>query len=309
MTTLVLTGATGFCGSHLAALAVSRGLRVLAFGRRPPRHGSHVPWDAAGPVPPEVRAADLVVHCAAAVGDHPPGSPAERAQYEVNVGATRRLLEAAAGTPFVFVSSASVYDPRPDRSSVTEEHPTASGHLNAYGRTKALADGLALAAGAVVLRPRAVYGPGDPHLVPRLLAAVRGGVLPLPGRDVELSLTAVENLAEACLLAAGWPPGAYNVADRAPYARDSALRAVLAAHRRRARLLHVPPRLAALAVGRRPHLTAYALDQLAHRVVLDTRKSRSRGFTPGRDLDDYLAALVRNGGGRRRVRPSSWRPS
>ncbi|MFF4339442.1 NAD-dependent epimerase/dehydratase family protein [Kitasatospora sp. NPDC001540] len=296
--TLALTGATGFCGSHLAALATARGHRVLALGRRPPRHGTHVPWDAvatatdATAVPPEVRAADLVVHCAAAVGDHPPGSPAERTQHLVNVVATERLLAAAVGRPFVFVSSASVYDPRPDRSSVTEEHPTTGGHLNAYGRTKSLADALALAAGAVVLRPRAVYGPGDPHLVPRLLASVRYGVLPLPGGDVALSLTAVENLAEACLRARDWPPGAYNLADRAPYARDAALRAILAAHRRRARLLHVPPRLAALAVGRRPHLTAYALDQLAHRVVLDTRKSRSRGFTPGRDLDDYLAGLT-----------------
>ncbi|MFD7728883.1 NAD-dependent epimerase/dehydratase family protein [Kitasatospora phosalacinea] len=302
--TLALTGATGFCGSHLAALATARGHRVLALGRRPPRHGTHVPWDAAAcaPVPPEVRAADLVVHCAAAVGDHPPGSPAERTQHLVNVVATERLLAAAADRPFVFVSSASVYDPRPDRSSVTEEHPTTGGHLNAYGRTKARADALALAAGAVVLRPRAVYGPGDPHLVPRLLGSVRCGVLPLPGGDVELSLTAVENLAEACLRAHAWPPGAYNLADRAPYGRDAALRAVLAAHGRRARLLHVPPRLAALAVGRRPHLTAYALDQLAHRVVLDTRKSRSRGFTPGRDLDDYLAGLARGG-------TSSWRPS
>ncbi|WAL72972.1 NAD(P)-dependent oxidoreductase [Kitasatospora sp. YST-16] len=291
--TLALTGATGFCGGHLAALATARGHRVLALGRRPARHGVHVPWDAAAdaPAPPELRAADLVVHCAAAVGDHPPGSPAERHQHTVNVRATERLLAAAAGTPFVFVSSASVYDPRPDRSLVGEQHPTAAGHLNAYGRTKSRADALALAAGAVVLRPRAVYGPGDPHLVPRLLASVRYGVLALPGGDVELSLTAVENLAEACLAAAGWPPGAYNVADRAPYRRDAALRRVLAAHGRRARLLHVPPGLAALAVGRRPQPTRYALDQLAHRVVLDTRKSRSRGFTPGRDLDDYLAAL------------------
>ncbi|RKE20364.1 NAD(P)-dependent oxidoreductase [Streptomyces sp. TLI_171] len=291
--TIALTGATGFCGAQVAARATALGFRVLALGRRPARYGEHLPWDATAPDVPDLSAADAVVHCAAAVGDHPPGSPLERTQRVVNVEATARLLAAAGGRPFVFVSSASVYDPRPDRSRVTEEHPTADGHLNTYGRTKAAADRLALAAGAVVLRPRAVYGPGDPHLVPRLLASVRRGLLALPGRDVELSLTAVENLAEACLLAVHWPPGAYNVTDAHPYRRDAALRAVLAAHGNDARLLHLPHRLAALAVGRREGVTRYALDQLARPVVLDTTRSRLRGFTPGRDLDDYLGALGR----------------
>ncbi|MFJ1795664.1 NAD-dependent epimerase/dehydratase family protein [Kitasatospora griseola] len=290
--TLALTGATGFCGAHLAALATARGHRVLALGRRPARHGAHLPWDATAADTPDLSSADAVIHCAAAVGDHPPGSPQERLQRTVNVEATARLLAAAGDRPFVFVSSASVYDPRPDRSSVTERHPTAGGHLNAYGRTKAEADRLALAAGAVVLRPRAVYGPGDPHLAPRLLASVRAGVLALPGPDVPLSLTAVENLAAACLAALGWPPGAYNIADAAPYRRDDALRRVLAAHRVRARLLHVPHRLAGLAVGRRDGVTRYALDQLARPVVLDTTKSRLQGFTPDRDLGHHLAHLA-----------------
>ncbi|MFF0389742.1 NAD-dependent epimerase/dehydratase family protein [Kitasatospora sp. NPDC004615] len=290
--TLALTGATGFCGAHLAALATTRGHRVLALGRRPARHGTHLPWDATAADVPDLSGADAVIHCAAAVGDHPPGSPQERLQRTVNVEATARLLAAAGGRPFVFVSSASVYDPRPDRTSVTEQHPTTGGHLNAYGRTKAEADQLALAAGAVVLRPRAVYGPGDPHLVPRLLASVRGGMLALPGRDVPLSLTAVENLAAACLAASGWPPGAYNITDAAPYRRDEALRRVLAAHGRTARLLHVPYRIAQLAIGRREGVTGYALDQLARPVVLDTTKSRLQGFTPDRDLGHHLARLL-----------------
>ncbi|MFJ5922787.1 NAD-dependent epimerase/dehydratase family protein [Kitasatospora sp. NPDC092948] len=290
--TLALTGATGFCGSHLAALATARGHRVLALGRRPARHGAHLPWDATAAGVPDLSEVDAVVHCAAAVGDHPPGSPQERVQHAVNVTATARLLAAAGGRPFVFVSSASVYDPRPDRSSVTERHPTGGGHLNAYGRTKAEADRLALAAGAVVLRPRAVYGPGDPHLAPRPLASVRGGTLALPGPDVPLSLTAVENLAAACLAALDWPPGAYNIADRSPYRRDDALRRVLAAHGVRARLLHVPYRLAALAIGRRDGVTRYALDQLARPVVLDTTRSRLQGFTPDRDLGHHLTHLA-----------------
>ncbi|MGW1604806.1 PfkB family carbohydrate kinase [Streptomyces eurythermus] len=134
MITIAVTGASGFCGSHVATTAAARGADVLCLGRRPGPVGRHIPWDAAREVP-DLSGADLVVHCAAAVGDPVPGSPAEAAMRAVNVDGTARLLEAAAGRPVVWVSSASVYAPGPGRSRVAEDHPV-RGHLNAYGRTK-----------------------------------------------------------------------------------------------------------------------------------------------------------------------------
>ncbi|OII62513.1 epimerase [Streptomyces sp. CC53] len=312
MTTIAVTGASGFCGSHVARTAAARGARVLCVGRRPGPVGEHVPWDAAADVP-DLADADLVVHCAAAVGDPVPGSPAEAVMRAVNVDGTARLLAAAAGRPVVWVSSASVYAPLPVRSPITEDHPV-HGQLNAYGRTKAAGEALALAAGAVVLRPRAVYGAGDPHLVPRLLARVRRGLLLLPGGDVELSLTAVENLADACLAAADWPPGAYNVADAEPYRRDGTVAAVLRAHGVPARIGRIPrgaahaAAAAAEAVCRlrrsaEPPLTRYAVDQLARTVVLDTARARRQGWTPRRVLSDHLAdvAAATAPGGRARA--------
>jgi nucleoside-diphosphate-sugar epimerase len=300
MTTIAVTGASGFCGSYVAAAAAARGADVLCVGRRPGPAGRHVTWDAARHTP-DLSGADIVVHCAAAVGDPVPGSPAEAAMHAVNVDGTARLLDAAAGRPVVWVSSASVYAPGPGRARVTEDHPV-RGHLNAYGRTKAAGEALALAAGAVVLRPRAVYGAGDPHLVPRLLSRVRHGLLVLPGPSVPLSLTAVENLADACLSAAGWPPGAYNIADPEPYDRDEAIRAVLRAHGERVRIVTLPlpvaytaadaaQRLARLLGREESPLTRYAVDQLAHPVVLDVRRAASRGWTAGRTLEDYTAAV------------------
>ncbi|MER6333645.1 NAD(P)-dependent oxidoreductase [Streptomyces sp. NPDC001034] len=275
---------------------------VRCVGRRPGPVGRHIPWDAAREVP-DLSGADLVVHCAAAVGDPVPGSPAEATMHAVNVDGTARLLDAAAGRPVVWVSSASVYAPDAGRSRITEDHPV-RGHLNAYGRTKAAGESLALAAGAVVLRPRAVYGAGDPHLVPRLLSRVRHGLLMLPGPSVRLSLTAVENLADACLTAAHWPPGAYNIADPVPYERDEAIRAVLRAHGARARIGHVPLPVARIVAATaqtlarlRPHaeppLTRYAVDQLAHSVVLDVSRAESQGWVAGRTLKDYETALLR----------------
>lgn len=284
---IAVTGASGFCGSYVARAARERGDEVLCFSRRKGPVGTHIPWDAAAETP-DLQGSDLVVHCAAAVGDYTRGSAEEANQTAVNAQGTQRLLEAAAkaGTKVVFVSSASVYDTRRSRERITEEHPTEGGHLNAYGATKAIADRAALAAGAVVLRPRAVYGLGDPHLVPRLLARQRRGLMPLPGKDVTLSLTAVETLAEACLAAASWPPGAYNIVDPESYQRDTAVLRVLRAHGRDAvRIIHVPlPIIRALPSA---VLTPYAVDQLAHTVVLDAAKARRQGFAPARSLADY----------------------
>jgi nucleoside-diphosphate-sugar epimerase len=295
---IAVTGASGFCGGHVARAAEAQGADVVCLGRRPGPVGEFRFWDAASG-PPDLSGVDRVVHCAAAVGDPAPGSGAEARMRAVNVDGTARLLAAAGDRPVVWVSSASVYDPRPDRGLIREEHPRA-GHLNAYGRTKAAGEELALRAGAVVLRPRAVYGPGDTQLLPRLLSRVRAGTLFLPGRDVTLSLTAVENLADACLAASGWPPGAYNIADPLPYARDAALREVLRAHGVSARLRHLPPGLAGVAartaeaVARRtgiePVLSRYAVDQLAHTVVLDVSRAMAQGWTPRRSLRDYLAS-------------------
>jgi nucleoside-diphosphate-sugar epimerase len=297
---VAVTGASGFCGRAVAVAAADRGARVLCLGRRPGPVGSHRYWDAARDTP-DLADVDVVVHCAGAVGD--PGSrrSADAAFHAVNVDGAARLLDAADGRPVVWVSSASVYDPRLDRSLVGEDHPI-GGQLNAYGRSKAAGERLALRAGAVVLRPRAVYGPGDPHLVPRLRSRVRAGLLPLPGADVSLSLTAVENLADACLAAFDWPAGPYNVADAAPYARDTVVREVLAATGTPVRVVHVPTMLVTAAVraaefaSRRrapaePSLTAYAVDQLAHAIVLDLSRARARNWHPRRTLADYLRTL------------------
>jgi len=291
---VAVTGASGFCGGYVACAA---GVDVVCLGRRPGPVGTYRSWDAAAG-PPDLSGVDAVIHVAAAVGDPGRGAGVEAAYRAVNVDGTARLLDAAAGRPVVYVSSASVYDPRPDRGRVTEAHPI-GGQLNAYGRSKADGERLALDAGAVVLRPRAVYGVGDPHLVPRLRSRVRRGILALPGPDVRLSLTAVENLATACIAALHWPPGAYNVADAAPYRRDATVTAVLATLRVPVRLVHVPHRLATAAArvaegyarSRPPVLSRYAVDQLAHEVVLDIGKATATGWSPEHRLDDYLSRL------------------
>ncbi|WP_251056636.1 hypothetical protein [Streptomyces sp. ISL-94] len=115
----------------------------------------------------------------------------------------------------------------------------------------------------------------------------------------------MENLAEAAPAAAGWAPGAYNVADGEPYARDEAVRRVLRAHGSRARIGHLPQPVARTAAraaealargtGREPALSRYAVDQPAHPVVLDLSRARARGWAPRRTLSDYLGSVAPGG--------------
>jgi nucleoside-diphosphate-sugar epimerase len=279
---LAVTGASGFCGTAVARLAARSGASVVCLGRRPGPVGEHRPWDATLGAP-DLSGVDAVVHLAAAVGDPPPGRAAEAAYRTVNVDGTARLLDAAGDRPVVWVSSASAYRPGRVDAPVREDHPC-DGQRTAYGRTKAAGDRLARQAGAVVLRPRAVYGDGDRYLLPRLRRLVRGGHALLPGPDVPMSLTAVENLADACLAALGWPGGAYNIADGSAYSRDAVVAAVLGVPVR-----HVPlPVVRAVTVlagltrfaGRQPAVTRYAVDQLADGLVLDIGRALAMGWVP-----------------------------
>ncbi|GAA0426487.1 NAD-dependent epimerase [Actinoplanes capillaceus] len=288
---IAVTGASGFCGGVVARAAAAAGADVVCLGRRPGPVGEFRYWDASRRTPPDLTGTDVVLHLAAAVGDPPPGRVAEAAFRAVNVDGAARVLAAAGTRTVVWVSSASVYAPA-GPSPIREDHPLAG--MTAYGRTKAAGERLALAAGAVVLRPRAVYGHGDPHLLPRLRRVVRGGRALLPGPDVPLSLTAVENLADACLAAAGWPSAAYNIADAGPYQRDRVVEAVCGV-----RVQHLPIPVATAAVTmatalarvtrRPPVLTRYAVDQLTSAVILDIGRARAQGWTPRRTLADFLS--------------------
>ncbi|WP_141577777.1 NAD(P)-dependent oxidoreductase [Actinomadura sp. WMMA1423] len=296
---IAVTGASGFVGGAVCRALASEGATVLAFGRRPAVDSAHVggadyrSWDLTrGPLP-DTPAVDAVVHCAGSVTDW--GRAADL--FAANLTGTRNALAGFPGARFVHVSTASVYDPfRPSAMAREDEAPVRR-YMNAYGASKAAAERAAVAGGAVVLRPHAVYGPGDTTLLPRVLSAVRGPVLPAVGTGRQrVSLTSVGNLARACVLAATGPvaSGVFNIADAEPVAIDDAFRAILRERGVRARPVYVPARaarpLAAAAEGafllaRRPEpprLTRYAISHLALERTLDIAAAREvLGYDPG----------------------------
>ncbi|MEO3824967.1 NAD(P)-dependent oxidoreductase [Actinomadura sp. B10D3] len=295
---IAVTGASGFVGGAVCRELASEGVTTFAFGRRPAVDPAHVggagyrSWDLAhGPLadPPRV---DAVVHCAGSATDWGPAADL----FAANLTGTCNALATFPGARFVHVSTASVYDPyRPSVMAREDEAPVRR-YMNAYGASKAAAERPAAARGAIILRPHAVYGPGDTTLLPRVLSAVRGPVLLAAGTGRQrVSLTSVGNLARACVLAAAGPvaSGVFNIADAEPVVLDDALREILRERGVRARPVYVPARaarpLAAVTEGayllaRRPEpprLTRYAIGHLAVERTLDITAARAGfGYDP-----------------------------
>lgn len=183
---IALTGATGYTGGHLLRSLLERGDEVSALARPASitpllrASGARVVEGDLGDraaLGVLVEDAEAVIHVAAVYrsAKHP-----DSYYREVNVEGTRRLLEAAAGAGvkrFVHTSTVGVHghvaSPPGDETT-----PIAPGDI--YQATKAEAEGLALRFGrehglpVCVIRPGAIYGPGETRLL-KLFRSIRRG--------------------------------------------------------------------------------------------------------------------------------------
>lgn len=198
---VLVTGASGFIGGALFQRLREMGLDVHGLARRELELPGYRVHDLVRPIPVDQFApVDVVVHAAAR--SSPWGS---RRQFEAqNVTATRHVLDYCRLTGFpklIFISSSSVYYRACDQIAMTEDTPMPEQSVNRYAATKRLGEQLiSHYEGAwVIVRPRAVFGPGDTVLLPRVLRAARAGKLPLLtryGEDVIGDLIYVDNLVD-----------------------------------------------------------------------------------------------------------------
>ncbi len=209
----LVTGATGGLGLAVVAALIEAGYAVRASGRKPEaldrlRAMGAEPFggDLLDQTDAACRDMDVVFHAAALSSPWGPDADFERANVEL----TRRLLEAArkaGANGFIFVSSPSVFARWGDQTGLTEDSPPNPRPLNAYSRTKGEAERLVRAADApglrtVSLRPRAIVGPDDQVLLPRILRLVKKGRFPLfRGGRAMVELTDSRDAARAMLLA------------------------------------------------------------------------------------------------------------
>lgn len=230
MAITLITGATGFVGSHAADAVVARGDQVRALVR-PGADLTHLRSLGAEIVPgdltdPEAlrRAADgvsYVIHCAAKVGDW---GPVEEYR-QVNVGGLRSLLEAVRGHElrrFVYLSSLGVYEAR-HHYGTTEGEPLPEQHIDGYTQSKVECEKLALAeyrahgTPVTILRPGFIYGPRDRTLLPRLAKRLAADdVVYIARGKYALNTTYVGNLVDAIMIALDHPKAVgevFNITD------------------------------------------------------------------------------------------------
>jgi nucleoside-diphosphate-sugar epimerase len=199
---LAVTGGTGFVGAHLIDAALEAGHEVAALTRREvsPRDG--LDWIAGdlqdrAALERLVDGADAIIHVAGVISGH------NASAFELgNVAGTLAMLAAATAggvQRFVHVSSLAAREPK----------------LSLYGASKMKAEDLVFGSGLdwAIVRPPAVYGPGDKETL-ELFRMAKLGVMLMPLRG-HLSLIHVDDLARLLLAFAAYsaPSGILVEAD------------------------------------------------------------------------------------------------
>jgi 2-alkyl-3-oxoalkanoate reductase len=253
---VLLTGATGFVGRHVADAFARAGFRVRALARSAERArhlvdlGFHIVYgdlDDAALLADACSDTDVVVHMAALTHAR------TDAEYDsVNVAGTRRLLHAALQqqpTPsrFVYLSSLAAAGPCADVGGFRVAD--APQPLTAYGRSKLAGEYVVLEAAQrmeiAILRAPAVYGPYDTDLY-HFFRLAKYGVIPVPtGPARPLQMVHVADLAAALVRAveAESARGVYHIAEARTYTWEEVGRLVSQAVGGRARIVRVPARL------------------------------------------------------------------
>jgi nucleoside-diphosphate-sugar epimerase len=210
----LVTGGGGFLGGAIARLLQQRGVEVVSFSRQAHpsltadgiRHYCGDLNDAAA-VAAACAGCDAVFHVAAKAGVWGAYADYERA----NVDGTRHVIEACRRhhiSRLIYTSSPSVVFHGCDMEGVDESVPYPEHYSAPYPQTKAIAERMVLAANdgalaTVALRPHLIWGPGDQHLVPRIVARGQQGRLRRIGqRPCLVDTIYIDNAAEAHVLAA-----------------------------------------------------------------------------------------------------------
>jgi nucleoside-diphosphate-sugar epimerase len=321
--TWLITGATGFVGGHVAEACKARGLAVRTIARPGSdttlldRFGATVhrgDLTDRDVVRTAAEGADVVVHCAAKVGDW---GPVEEFRA-VNVEALRDLLEACRGRPlqrFVHLSSLGVYAAR-HHHGTDETEPLPEGHVDGYTQTKVEAERLVLSyhrengVPVVVLRPGFVYGPRDRTLLPKVIERLRLRHLwYIGGRNRALNTIYVGNLVDAVFLAVEKPQAVgqvYNLTDGESVSKRRFIEALVKGlDLPKPRPVSPPLWVARLVAGwmersarrkgatQAPALTQAGLKFLGYNLDFSIEKAkRELGYRPRHSFDEGMAQTV-----------------
>lgn len=320
---VLVTGGGGFLGSAVCRQLAALGYEVIAFQRRPAQHLAtagvvSIQGDISN-VTKVVTAAngcDAIIHTAAKAGVWGPADE----YWRINVQGTENVLEACREQGIgllVHTSSPSIVHTGGDVSGVNESAPIAENFSAPYPETKAEAERLILAANSdalntCALRPHLIWGPGDPHILPRLIQKARGGRIALPGPDKLIDTIFIANAALAHVKALQELAGrarcagkAYFVTNNEPMRQGEIIRLLLAAMGVKVEIRSVPVGLARAAgalletawksfnLASEPPVTRFSVEQLATAHWFNTRAAvRDFGYLPETTIEQGLEILA-----------------
>ncbi len=214
MRRVLVTGGGGFVGSHIVRQLLAQDIQCLVLGRnRYPEMEALGAKTCQGDICDAAflhkccKDVDTVFHVAALAGIWGDWDD----YYRVNILGTENVLAACRENRvprLVYTSTPSVVFNGEDIENGDETLPYADHFLCHYAKSKVIAEKLILEASCkelltCAIRPHLVWGPGDPHLIPRLLERGRKKQLKQVGDGTNLvDISYVENVAEAHLLAA-----------------------------------------------------------------------------------------------------------
>ncbi len=214
MKNILVTGGGGFVGSALVKRLLAQGCRVRIAARN--RYPAIEGLGAEGMVGDLgdhefvtrcCQGIDTIFHTAAKAGVWGPWAAYRRS----NIEATAHLLRACRDQGvqrLVYTSTPSVVFDRADIHGGNEQLPYPRRFLCHYARSKAIAEqhvltGTGSDLRTCAIRPHLIVGPGDPHLLPRLIERGRRGQLRIVGNgDNLVDISYIDNVVEAHLLVA-----------------------------------------------------------------------------------------------------------
>ncbi len=319
----LVTGGGGFLGSKIIFQLLEQHIKIRNFSR------GHYPGllklgvesicgdlNDSSAVKKACESCDVIFHVAGKVGFQ--GTWKEF--YETNVKGTLNVIEACKSlgiSKLIYTSSPSVIFDGKDQEGIDEKTPYPKSFMTHYQSTKAEAEKHVLEANSnklatVSLRPHLIWGPGDPHLIPRILKMGKQGKLRFIGKAQKLIDTVfIDNAAMAHLTAmnkleigspiSGKP---YFITNHEPWPVKKVINSILEAANLPPNNRHIPVPLAYVAgfvlelvyktlhLRGEPRLTRFVTSQLSKAHWYDPAKSQKElGYNPKIKMDEGFNIL------------------
>lgn len=315
---ILVTGATGFLGKAACRRLIKMGHTVTGLGRNRAigmeleKEGIRffqADLEDRKRVMEACSGQQLIVHCGALSS---PWGPYD-SFYQANVLGTEHMIEGALRANvqrFVHISTPSLYFHNEDRVNVREDEALPQKFMNHYTETKCIAeqridDAFVRGLPVITLRPRALFGPEDNAIIPRLIEVNRRKFIPFMNPDVQIDLTYVDNVVDAICLSLTSEQRTlgqkYNITNGEPISLVKVLQLLFERIGEPLRLKKMNDKLLfrvahllewysrTFQQGQEPTLTRYTVTVLARTQTLNIEKARQElGYEPKISIEEGI---------------------